>query len=105
MNYKEDEIPKYKKKKESSTSRSKEKSKHKHEYIDCLLIDEDRRPHKGTYCKFCGRIGNTRYNEMVKAGPGCYRMLRPKEVFEKYKDLPQVHVKDIYQKYVPINKG
>lgn len=106
MNYEEDEVPKYKKKKESSTSRSREKSKHKHEYIDCLLIDEDGRPHMAAYCKLCGKIefGKSIYDNMVKTGHGGYRFLSSEEMFEKYRDFPQVHVKDICQKYVPINK-
>jgi len=103
MDYRQDEIPKYIKKKKSSVSKSKEKSKHKHEYMECLLIDKDNRPHKAAYCKFCGKVGDIKFCEVEKTDRGTYRMLNSEEVFEKYKELPQIHVKDIFQKYVPID--
>lgn len=30
-------------------------------------------------------------------------MLNTEEIFEKYKNFPQIYVKDIFQKNVPIN--
>lgn len=56
MDYRQDEIPKHIKKKRSSVSKSKDKAKHKHEYEDCLLIENNKNPHKATYCKICGKI-------------------------------------------------
>lgn len=103
MNYKEDEVPKHIKKKKSSVSKSKEKSKHKHEYISCLLIENVEIPYKAAYCKICGKIGDIKFGETEKTARGSYRMLNTEEVFEKYKGLTQIHVKDIFQKYVPIN--
>lgn len=96
----DNEIPKHIKKKKSSVSKSKEKSKHRHKYIDCLLIDEDNRPYKAAYCKFCGKIGDVKFCETEKTDCGTYRMLNSEEVFEKYKNLHQMYVKDIFQKYV-----
>lgn len=98
------EIPKHKKKRESSTSKSINKAKHKHEYVECLFIEEDERPCRGTYCKLCGKIGNVKLFETEPSDYGL-RMLDYDEVFEKYKKLEQVHIVDIFQRYVPINKG
>ena len=103
MNFEENEIPKHIKKKKSSVSKSKEKSKHKHVYVDCLLVEEDRKPHKASYCKICGKVGDVKFCETDKTDHGTYRMLNEKEVFEKHKDLPQIHIKDIFQKYVPVD--
>lgn len=103
MDYRQDEIPKYIKKKKSSVSKSKEKSKHKHEYVECLLIDEDNRPYKAAYCKFCGKVGDVKFCDTEKTGQGMYRMLNSEEIFEKYKELPQICVKNIFQKYVSID--
>ena len=101
MNY--EDVPKYVKKKDSSVSKSKEKSKHKHEYIDCLLIEDDGKPHKALYCKICGKVGDIKLFESEKTDHGTYRMLNKEEIFEKYKHLSQIHVKDIFQKYVPVD--
>ena len=98
-----EEIPKYVKRKRSSVSKSKNKSKHKHEYVDCLLIEEDRKPHKASYCKICGKVGDVKFFESEKTDHGTYRVLNAEEVFEKYKDLPQMYVKDIFQKYIPVD--
>ena len=98
-----EEIPKHVKRKRSSVSKSKEKSKHKHEYVDCLLIEDDRKPHKASYCKICGKIGDVKFFESEKTDHGTYRVLNAEEVFEKYKDLPQMHIKDIFQKYILID--
>lgn len=100
MNNFDSEIPKHKKKKESSISKSKEKSKHKHEYVDCLLIEDGIKPYKAEYCKICGKVGDVKFFEPEKAGHGTYRRLNEKAVFEKYKNLPVIQVKDIFQKYI-----
>lgn len=102
----ENDVPKHRKKKESSTSKSKVKSKHKHKYMDCLLIvSEKKRPHKATYCKICGKIGDVSFFDTVHCENGYRRMLDIDEVFEKYKDLEQFNIDDIWQKYVAIRKG
>lgn len=98
----DNEIPKYIKKKESSVSKSKEKSKHKHEYVDCLLV-KNGYPHKGTYCKICGKIGDMNFFEYERTGSGYLRILDKDEVFEKYKDLEKIYVEDIWQKYVVLD--
>lgn len=95
-----DEIPKYVKKKESSVSKSRNKSRHKHEYVDCLLVDENGKPYKAAYCKFCGKVGDMDI-ETIKVGYAIYRKLTAEEIYEKYKELPQIHVNDISLKYVP----
>ena len=106
MNNLENDIPKHRKRKESSTSKSKVKSNHKHEYVDCLLVvGENRRPHKATYCKICGKIGDLAFFDTVPCGNGFSRILDTDEVYEKYKDLEKIYVDDIWQKYVPISKG
>ena len=98
----DNDIPKHIKKKESSVSKSKEKSKHKHEYIDCLLIEENGYPRKGTYCKICGKIGKFNFFEIVPEN-GYWIVLDSDEVLEKYKDLEKVYVNDIWQKYVALD--
>lgn len=99
----DNEVPKHIKKKKLSVSKSKEKSKHRHEYMDCLLIENDDKPHKATYCKICGKIGNIKFCETEKTDHRTYRMLGEEEIFNKYKDIPQVCVKNIFQKYVPVD--
>lgn len=103
MDYEEYEIPKYIKKKNSSLSKSKVKSKHKHKYVECLLIEDDRKPCKAAYCKICGKVGDIEFCDAEKTDHGTYRILSDEEVFKKYMDLPQIHVKDIFQKYIPID--
>ena len=85
----DNEIPKHRKKKQSSISKSGTKSKHKHEYKEVLLIHNDR-PHWATVCKICGKIGDLHFFE--------------DEVFEKYEDLENIVIEDIWQKYVPISQ-
>ena len=97
-----EKVPKHIKK-QSSVSNSKKKSKHRHEYIDCLLIIDDRKPHKATYCKICGKVGDIKFFEVEKTNHGTFRMLNTEEVYEKYKNLPQIHVKDVFKKYVSID--
>ena len=98
----DNEVPKHIKKKESSVSKSKAKSKHKQEYIDCLLIEENGYPRKGTYCKICGKIGKFNFFEIVPEN-GYWIVLDSDEVLEKYKDLEKVYVNDIWQKYVALD--
>ena len=99
----ENEIPKHRKKKQSSTSKSSTKSKHKHEYKEVLLIHNDR-PHWTTVCKICGKIGDLHFFEAEKVEQGYYRSLGSDEVYEKYKDLENIVVEDIWQKFVPISQ-
>ena len=98
----DNEVPKYIKKKESSVSKSKMKSKHKHEYVDCLFV-KNGYPHKGTYCKICGKIGDFEIFELEEFENGLFRILDHDEVFEKYKDLKKIYVEDIWQKYVVLD--
>lgn len=98
----DNEVPKHKKKKDSSTSKSKEKAKHKHEYIECLLIHNGH-PHRATYCTICGKIGDIHFFETERSEYG-YRQLDYDEVFEMYKELEQIPVADIFQKYIPVSK-
>ena len=102
----ENEIPKHRKKKESSTSKSKYKAKHKHKYVECLLISEQyNRPYRAEYCTICGKIGDFKFFESVADGTsGFKRMLNADEIFERYENLEQIQVADIWQKYVPISK-
>lgn len=104
MNDYDNEVPKYIKKKESSVSKSKEKSKHKHEYVDCLLIKDNDRPYKATYCKTCGKIGRLNFFETERTEEGYFKVLDKDEVFEKYKDLKKIYIDDIWQKYVTFDK-
>lgn len=99
----DNEIPKHLKKRKSSISKSKEKSKHKHEYVDCLLIEDNKKPYKAMYCKICGKVYNVKFSETEKTDHGTYRMLNSEEIFEKYRNLPQKYVQDIFQKYVSVN--
>ena len=98
----DNEIPKHRKKKQSSTSKSSTKSKHKHKYKEVLLIHNNR-PHWATACKICGKIGDLHFFEAEKYEFG-YRGLDSDEVFEKYKDLENIVIDDIWQKFVPINQ-
>ena len=100
----DNEVPKHIKKKESSVSKSKVKSKHKHEYVDCLLVENDRYPHKAKYCKICGKIGDIKFFEAERTEDGYYMVLDTDEVFEKYKDLEKFYVDDIWQKYVMLDE-
>lgn len=97
------EIPKYKKKTKSSTSKSSNKSKYKHEYIECLFIEKEH-PHRGTYCSICGKIGDIHFFEVERLNDVLYRQLDYDEVLEKYKHLEQVHIDNIFQKFVPVSK-
>ena len=100
----DNDIPKYIKKKQSSVSKSKEKSKHKHQYVDCLLIEDNGYPHKATYCKICGKIGDLSFFEKEQTKDGYFRILDTDEVFDKHKDLENIYIDDIWQKYVVIDK-
>ena len=99
----DNEIPKHCKKKQSSTSKSSTKSKHKHEYKEVLLIHNDR-PHWATVCKICGKIGDLHFFETEKREDGSYRQRDSDEEIEKYKDLENIVIDDIWKKYVPIGQ-
>ena len=98
----DNDIPKHRKKKQSSTSKSSTKSKHKHEYKEVLLIHNDR-PYWATVCKICGKIGDLHFFEAEKCEFG-FRSLDSDEVFEKYRNLENIVIEDIWQKYVPISQ-
>lgn len=102
--YEREEIPKHFKKRESSKSKSINKAKHKHTYTECLFVDLNGNPHRGTYCKECGKVSDV---HMFETEPSEYglRMLDQDEVFAKYKKLEKINIVDIFQKYVPVNKG
>ena len=85
-------------------SRSVSKSDHKHQYDDCLLVDEENRPHKAEYCIICGKINNVKVFETERIDGGRFRMLTCDEVFQKYKGLKQFQVKDMWDKYVSISE-
>lgn len=104
MNDYSNDVPKYIKKKESSVSKSKVKSKHNHEYVNCLLVKDNDRPYKATYCKICGKIGNINFFETERTENGYFRILDTDEVFEKYKDLERFYIDDIWNDYVVLNK-
>ena len=95
------EIPKYRKKKPSK-SKSASKSDHKHQYNDCLLVDDEKHPHKAEYCIICGKINNVKTFETERIDGGRFRMLDYDEVFQKYEGLKQFQVKDMWDKYVSI---
>lgn len=98
-----EEIPKYRKKK-SSKSKSESKANHKHQYMDCLLVDDNNRPHKAEYCEICGKINNVQFFEMVESDNASARLMTADEIFRKYKNLEQFRVKDVRDKYVPISQ-
>ena len=97
------DIPKYQKKKNSSVSKSKEKSKHKHEYVECLFVCNGT-PHRGAYCKTCGKIGDIKWFETEKLDNGTWRQIDYDEVYEKYSHLEKIEIDDIFQKNVAIVK-
>ena len=99
----DNEIPKHRKKKQSSTSKSGIKSKHKHEYKEVLLIHNSR-PDWATVWKICGKIGDLHFFEAEKREDGMWRQLDSDEVYEKYKDLENIIIEDIWQKYVAISQ-
>ena len=93
----------YKKKKQSSISKSKKKSKHKHEYVDCLLIDRNNRPHRSEYCKICGKIRDIYFFETEKIEDR-YHILSKEQVFEKYRDLEKKYINSFWDKYVSLEE-
>ena len=54
-------------------------------------------------CKICGKIDDLHFFETEKTEQGYYRSLDSDEVFEKYKDLENITIDDIWQKYVAID--
>ena len=99
----DNDIPKYIKKKQSSVSKSKEKSKHKHQYVDCLLIDRNNRPHRSEYCKICGKIRDVYFFETEKIEDR-YHILSKEQVFEKYRDLEKKYINSFWDKYVSLEE-
>ena len=99
-----EEIPKHRKKRTSSKSKSYLKSNHKHEYVDALFI-HNFKPHRGTYCRVCGKIGNMFTFETECTEDGYYRTLNPQEIFSKYPNHERIKIDDLWQKYVAVNVG
>ena len=79
------EIPKYRKKKPSK-SKSASKSNHKHQYEDCLLVDDEKHPHKAEYCIICGKINNVKTFETDRLDGGRFRMLDYDDFKKKLED-------------------
>lgn len=79
-----------------------ERINHKHDFKECLFV-ENGHPHLGTYCTICGKIEKINSWEMMNLGNGLCRMLKDEEVFDKYRHLKQIKIKDIFQKYVETN--
>ena len=101
----DNEIPKYRKKKPSSVSRSSDKSNHKHEYKEFLLIEKCK-PHRAECCVICGKIANFFLFEVDDGGDHqpYRRMLTDEEIFEKHKDLKQIEIDSIWDKYADFNR-
>ena len=99
----EEEITKYRKKQPSSTSKSKYKSKHKHKYDECVLVDNDNRQCRATYCTRCGKIHNIHFFETVPCECG-RRLQNRNEIDERYKNLIRIEVDNIFQKHVNISE-
>jgi hypothetical protein len=95
----DDEIPRYRKKRGSSISQSERKANHKHEGINCLYVC-DGKPHKGVYCKICGKVMNVEFLLLEKREDGSRRMLSDAEIFERYSNLERKELKDFRQRYV-----
>lgn len=96
----DNEIPKYKKKSNGSVSKAMYKSKHKHKNTGCLLIHKGK-PYIASYCLVCGKIKEWDYCK-ERYQNGTYRLLSDDEVYTKYKDLEQIEVDNLYQKYLPM---
>lgn len=93
-----DETMPHRKIKPSNTSKSSKKSKHKHEYEYVLYhyIGTFDRYYVRRRCIICGKMA---YNddfdkfpmtERLNDGRAYSRMLSNEEIYERYKDLPQV---------------
>ena len=98
----DNEIPKYKKSKNSTVSKSSAKSRHKHEYVECLFINDDT-PHRGTYCKICGKVGDIQWFETEHTENGLWRVIDYDEVYKMYNNLEKVELDDLLQKYVALS--
>ena len=94
--FEKNDIPKYKKKAKTNTTK---KSNHKHTYENCLLIYEGR-PYLSQYCTICGKTNDTKFALHEKISDHIYRILRPEEIFEKYKSLPKFTVDAMFAKNV-----
>ena len=68
------------------------------------MFIENKIPHHGTYCSICGKIGNVHLIETEKLNNGMWRELDYDEVYQMYKYLDQIHIDDIFQKFIPISE-
>lgn len=95
-----DDVPEIRKRKMSAGLRTSVKAGHKHQYEECLLVC-NRKPCVSSYCIICGKIGERSFFKVEKQN-GCPRVLKPNEVFGKYKHLGRKTVSCFRQDYVSI---
>jgi len=82
------------------------KSDHKHVYEDVMVHFTDRdwesllSHFRIGRCKICGKFKNSVLFESELTPDHMHRMLRPHEVIEKYKHLPQYHLKSTEIKWL-----
>ena len=92
---------KHRKKKESSKSNAKKKTGHKHIYTPCLFV-KDNHPYASEYCTICGKVGETKFFQAEKIAGGYYRILESEEIYQRYHNLAQIYVENMFPKYVPV---
>lgn len=95
-----DDVPEIRKRKMSAGLRTSVKASHKHQYKECLLVC-GRRPCVSSYCTICGKIGERSFFKVEEQNGGP-RVLKPNEVFGKYKHLGRKTVSCFRQDYVSI---
>ena len=100
VNLDSDKKVRYRKKKLSNSSKAKAKSDHKHVNKACLLICNSTYVYYANYCIVCGKIIN--WEIPMEKESGYYRELSREEIFEKYRDLEQKEITDIFDKYIPM---
>lgn len=102
-----DETGRYKKRTDSNVSKIKNKSKHKHQYADVLIsVGPSNSLYTGEICTICGKIKNLRLATgkiEINGKIGC-RMLTNEETKEKYKELKEYHIDNLFQKYVKLEE-
>ena len=86
----------------------KNKSKHKHQYADVLIsVGPSNSLYTGEICTICGKIKNLRLATgkiEINGKIGC-RMLTNEETKEKYKELKEYHIDNLFQKYVKLEEN
>lgn len=103
-----DETGRYKKRTDSNVSKIKNKSKHKHQYADVLIsVGPSNSLYTGEICTICGKIKDFRLATgriEIDGKIGC-RMLTNEETKEKYKELKEYHIDNLFQKYVKVEEN